>query len=490
MTPTCTSADSISDRIDRARIALRGWSSNFMLRHRLTNVDRFRLLLVEHCDTVCAAVSQDLGKPTAEVLAGEVLPTADACRFLLRNADRLLRSRRVPSAHRPLWLWGQRDTVHRVPRGVVGIIGTWNFPLLLNAVQILQALVAGNAVVWKPSELAPTVAWLLHKLLVQAGFPADLVQMLPATREMGPVLADAGVDHIVFTGSAAVGRKLAARLGERLVSSTLELSGCDAQIVLEDADVTLAARAAWFGCTINRGQTCIAVRRSFIHRSVYPAFCEALRIQAKPQPMKLALAAQADHAQRLVANAVAEGGRLLLEPAPAHDGSCAPAVVIDARPEMALCRESTFAPVLAVLPFDSIDDALRMERSCPFALGASIFTRNPSFHQRLAGRLRAGVVTINDVVVPTAHPATPFGGRGDSGWGVTQGEEGLLEMTVPQTVSVRAGTFRPHYDSGDPAKLAAQEDLLRGLMQARHASTLLARLAGWWRLIRAARRGI
>jgi aldehyde dehydrogenase (NAD+) len=165
-------------------------------------------------------------------------------------------------------------------------------------------------------------------------------------------------------------------------------------------------------------------------------------------------------------------------------------VVIDARPEMSLCRESTFAPVLAVLPFDSIDDALRMELSCPFALGASVFTRNPARGESLASRLRAGVVTINDVVVPTAHPATPFGGRGDSGWGVTQGEEGLLEMTVPQTVSVRAGTFRPHYDSGDPAKLAAQEELLRGLMQARHAPTLLTRLRGWWRLIRAARRGI
>ena len=119
-----------------------------------------------------------------------------------------------------------------------------------------------------------------------------------------------------------------------------------------------------------------------------------------------------------------------------------------------------------------------------------MFTRNVARAQSLAPRLRAGVVTINDVVVPTAHPATPFGGRGDSGWGVTQGAEGLLEMTVPQTVSVRGGTFRPHFDSGDPVKLAAQEDLLRGFMEARHARTPLARLCGWWRVIRAAWHGI
>src|SRR5262249_5533102 len=150
-------------------------------------------------------------------------PTADACRFLLRQAEKLLRPRRVPSGQRPIWLWGQSDTVHRAPRGVVGIIGTWNYPLFLNGIQILQALTAGNAVVWKPSEVTPRFADLLHRLLLRAGYPEDLVGMLPATREMGPVLAEAAVDHVVFTGSAPVGRKLAARLGERLVSSTLEL---------------------------------------------------------------------------------------------------------------------------------------------------------------------------------------------------------------------------------------------------------------------------
>src|SRR5581483_12461153 len=145
-----------------------------------------------------------------------------------------------------------------------------------------------------------------------------------------------------------------------------------------------------------------------------------------------------------------------------------PQVIVDARPEMALCREASFAPLLAVLPCQDIEEALRMESGCPFALGASIFTRSPRRAEALAARLRAGMVTINDVIVPTAHPATPFGGRGDSGFGVTQGAEGLLDMTVPQVVTVCGGTYRPHYDM-TLGKPVAQGDLLRGLLDATHA---------------------
>src|SRR5262249_55224162 len=163
--------------------------------------------VTEH-ERLCDAVGRDLGKGLEETLAAEVLPLAEACRYLERSAAQLLRPLRVPGKHRPLWLWRQSDTVYRRPRRLVGLIGTWNSPLFLNGVQILQALTAGNGVVWKPSEVAPASAAALRDLLCKAGFPAALVHTMPATREAGQELASAEVDHVVFTGSEATGRRL------------------------------------------------------------------------------------------------------------------------------------------------------------------------------------------------------------------------------------------------------------------------------------------
>jgi acyl-CoA reductase-like NAD-dependent aldehyde dehydrogenase len=479
---------SLHEQVQAARTAQPEWARQ-SVRHRLRPVRALRRLLVAECDNLCAAVARDIGKSTEETLGGDLLPLADGCRFLEQEAERLLQPRRVPLRLRPLWLWGQRDTVHRQPRGVVGIIGTWNYPLFLNGVQIVQALTAGNAVVWKPSEVSPSCAALLHHLLLQAGFPAALVQLLEATREAGAALLDADINHLVFTGAASTGRRIASHLGERLISSTLELSGCDACFVLEDADVALAARAAWFGAVLNRGQTCLGVRRAFVQRSVYAAFCEQLAQQAAGAvPLSLALVAQVQQAERLVQAALAEGGRLLSpsrrSPGNGKADSFQPAVIADARPEMSLCREASFAPILAVMPFETPDQALAMEALCSYALGASIFTRSPRRATVLASRLRTGMVTVNDVIVPTAHPGTPLGGRGDSGWGVTQGGEGLLEMTVPQVVSLRTDKLRLHYDLTDP-RGTPRGELLRGLLESGHGATFGQRWGGWGRLLRA-----
>jgi aldehyde dehydrogenase (NAD+) len=170
---------------------------------------------------------------------------------------------------------------------------------------------------------------------------------------------------------------------------------------------------------------------------------------------------------------------------------CVPAVVADARPDMALCQEASFAPIMAVLPFDDPEEAVRVDAACPYHLGASVFTGRPARVAELAG-LAGGIVTVNDVVAPTGHPATPFGGTGASGWGVTQGAEGLLEMTVPQVISTRSGRFRPHYDlapgRGTAEQLAGQEELVRGMLQVGHAPGLGQRLGGLWRAARAMRR--
>ena len=217
----------------RCRSAHLNWADR-PIRERLATVREFRHLLVDHADTLAEAVHADVGRRPGEVVATDLLPTAAAAKFLLTDAERILRP--TKPGRRPLWLWDCRDTIHRRPHGLVGLIGTWNYPVFLNAVPHLQAIVAGNGVLWKPSELTPRTAETIHDLLTRAGVPADLVTMLPATRDAGPRLADADVDFVHFTGSDAVGRQLAARLGERLVPSVLELSGVDAVFVLPDAD--------------------------------------------------------------------------------------------------------------------------------------------------------------------------------------------------------------------------------------------------------------
>lgn len=483
------------------RVAQQAWAER-PIRDRLRPVRELRHLLVHRTADLCDAVQADIGRPSLEVLATEVLPTAAALKFLQQQARRVLEPRRVSLRLRPTWLFGCRDTVHRRPWGVVGVIGTWNYPVFLNVVQLAQALTAGNGVLWKPSEHAPRTAEFTHRLFLDAGFPPQLLQQLPATREAGPQVAEAAVDHVVFTGSEPVGRKLAARLGERLIPSTLELSGCDAMFVLADADVRMAAHAAWFGVTLNRGQTCIAVRRIFVHRSCHAAFVDALRpLVAVAEPMHLVTRGQGEQAERLIADAVERGGKVLGRNVESAERSAkapnslrsadsasrlTPTIVLDTPPDAAICREASFAPLAAVTPFDTVDEALSLAAGSPFGLAASVFTADARAAQVLAARIPSGAVTINDVLAPTAHPATPFGGRGASGWGVTQGVEGLLAMTTPQTVTVHKGRFRPHVDEAVSPDPEATANVLRGLLRATHGRGLW----NWFGGIRQVLRGV
>jgi acyl-CoA reductase-like NAD-dependent aldehyde dehydrogenase len=480
-----------NSEVSSARTAQQAWM-RLSIRERLRPVRALRALIVSHADDLFAAVAADIGRSAIEVLATELLPATAALKFLERHAAQVLAPKRIGWGLRPTWLMGCRDVIHRRPWGVVGVIGTWNYPLYLNFGPIAQALVAGNAVIWKPSENAPRSADLLHSLFLEAGFPRDLFQKLPATREDGPQLAVAEIDYFAFTGSDAVGRKLAAKLGERLVPSVLELSGHDAMFVLADADLQLAAKAAWFGLTLNRSQTCIAVRRIFVQVARYAEFVAALQpFVAAARPMSLVMESQRTQAERLIADAVECGATCLT----AERGGIAsdsrlstlPAVLTNVHPDSLICAEPCFAPVAAVIPFDTLDDAAALAKRSPFGLSSSIFTADTDAAQDFASRIVAGSVVMNDVLAPTAHPATPFGGRGASGWGVTCGAEGLLGMTVPQVVTVRKGTFRPHFDEAitpDPATV----DVLRGLLRWTHASGLREKLRGLWQMLRGVRR--
>jgi acyl-CoA reductase-like NAD-dependent aldehyde dehydrogenase len=453
------------DESVRCRAAQQAWAQ-LSVRQRLRCVREFRHQLVEAADELTAAVEKDVQRPPIEVMGSDVLPLAAAAKFLQRSAGRLLAPR--AAAEPPVWLFGQRDEVHRRPLGVVGIIGTWNYPIFLNGVQILQALTAGNGVLWKPSEFGPTSAAVLHRLLFASGFPADLIQLLPSDRDAGPRLIESDINHLVFTGSSAVGRKIAVRMAERLIPSTLELSGVDAMFVLDDADIGLAARAACFGVSLNRGQTCLAVRRIFVDRQVLDTWVAAVRpLLEAVGDLQVVSDGQAEQARELIADATAAGGTPI-GPVRCTGRSMTPHLFLNGTPAMRICREECFAPLAVVIPFERLDDALAMEEKCDYALGASVFTSERQRGEQIAARLRAGSVSINDLIAPIAQPSTPFGGQGASGWGITQGAEGLRAMTRPQTVTRRIGSWRPHFDGPTPAL----GKLLSGLLRLSHGR--------WW----------
>ena len=471
------------------RIAQGQWEQ-LPIKDKLQKVRKFRHLLVVQRDKIAKALFLDSGKPYEEALGAEILPLAEACKFLEKNAAHLLSPRKIRSSDTPWWLFLQKSKVHRKARGIVGIIGTWNYPLFLNGVQIIQALVAGNGVVWKPSENALETNKILAELLLET-FPPDIFKELSSSRESGPVLIDSNIDFVVMTGSVETGKAIAKKCAERLIPSTLELSGIDSLLLLDDGDVDLAVSAAWFAMNINAGQTCMASRRFLIPETMLEKVTtKLLELAKKFKPRKILMESQADCALPLIDAAMVEGAELIWPLNKSdiwRDGIFDACILINIRQEMRICNEAIFAPVLSVLTYKTIDDAIGISNACPFGLCASIFTANQVLGEKVALELKVGSVSINDAIVPHAHPATPFGGVGLSGWGATQGEEGLLEMTRPMSISIVSGKFRPHYELATP-KAADSIPIVEGILLALHSPNWVGRIKGWIQFLSGAKK--
>jgi len=472
-------AETVSRQIDRARRAQEEWAARSAA-ERLRCVRRLRHAIALSADALAASVQHAQRSSPAETLAAEIIPLADACRFLERKAAGALAPKRLGTRGRPWWLFGTRLTITREPYGVVLILGPWNYPLFLPGVQAIQALTAGNAVILKPGCGGSAATVQLARLCDKAGVPRDLIAVLPESVEAAEAAIAAGVDKVVLTGSAETGRSVLAQLAPRLVPATMELSGCDAVIVRADADLDLVVSALVFGLRLNGGATCIAPRRVFVHHTLAADLEERL-VEAVaslgPAPVDPAVARRV---QRAVVEAVVGGARLLTGEL-SQDRQFRPVVVTRARPHMQLLKSDLFAPVMSLVPVTSDAAALEGLRQCPYALGAAVFGERRGA-EALAAKIPAGSVVVNDLIVPTADPRLPFGGRRESGFGVTRGLEGLLEMTVVKSTSVRCSGWRPHLQPSRPGDAR----VLRAYLAASHAGSIRDRLAGAWEMIRAA----
>src|SRR5271155_3908919 len=274
----CANDGEVQAAVTRACAAQAAWAE-IGVRERIAVLREFQRLLQEKKSQIAEAITREAGKPGAEALTTEVLVVLDAARFLIDNSYRLLRDEPVPHGNLATKL--KRGRLLREPYGVVGIISPWNYPFSIPATETLAALVAGNAVVLKPSEFTSLVALELESLLHASGVPRDVFQVVVGDGVTGSALANSPLDKLIFTGSVATGKRIAAAAAERLLPLVLELGGKDPMLVLDDADVDVASSAAVWGAFVNAGQTCLSVERCYVHRSLYEEFLRACAEKTK-----------------------------------------------------------------------------------------------------------------------------------------------------------------------------------------------------------------
>lgn len=421
------------------------------LRERLRWVKGFRGRLFDAMDELAGVMEEEVGKPLHEAITGDVLPLLASCRWHERHAAQVLKPRKPLG--RPLWMFGQRHRLISQPLGHVGIIATWNYPVQLLGIQMLQALVAGNRVTVKPSERSPRTQQRLVEL-ASVGLPPGTLRLWDSDREAGArMLETERFDHVIFTGSTAVGREIAKALAPTLTPSTLELSGRDSVLVLDDADPDLAAERIWNLVTMNCGQTCMAPRRVLVDASVYERFCESVRRLAPANLLHAVDERSAEAVRTLTQAAEREGAELVPEPntESEDDGrGVLPRIAIGARSDSQIVAGDHFGPLCGVVRCEDQSEMLRIHQDCGQHLATSVFSADRKRVDALMPHLRAGTVVHNDVVLPTAHPGVSICGRGESGWGASRGEDGLLAMvhrvhvaSVPRRLRAPAGRPTP-----------------------------------------------
>lgn len=429
----------IRDAVARARAAQPAWSA-LGVRKRAAVLKEFQFLLHDKKAEIAAVITREAGKPYAEALTTEVLVGLDSARFYVENAHGLLRDEVV--RHGNLAMKTKSGRVLREPYGVIGIISPWNYPFSIPTTESLAALIAGNTVVVKPSELTSLIALELAKLFHSAGVPENVFQVMVGDGSTGAALLESDIDKLIFTGSVPTGKRIAQAAAARLLPVVLELGGKDPMLVLDDADIDVASSGAVWGAFVNAGQACLSVERCYVHRSIYQAFVEACVQKVKQLRVGNGMDPETDmgpmiHERQLriveeqVDDARAQGARVLTGGTRLTNlgpNFYAPTVLTDVTHAMRIMREETFGPVLPIMPFETDEEAVALANDSEYGLAASIWTRDTGRGKRLSAVVAAGTVQINDATSCFGISEAPHGGIKSSGIGCTHGRFGLEEM--------------------------------------------------------------
>jgi len=431
--------DEVDEAVEAAREAQASWASR-SVEERLRVLDVFQDHLIRRRDEVARTIAAETGKPVGEGLVTDLIPVIDAVRFLKKRGPEVMETRLDLDN---IMVMDRKSKVVREPMGVLGMITPWNYPFGIPGSQVVYALFAGNAVVLKPARETTLTGLKIEEILVDAGLPEDLLHVVPGGGStVGQALVESEIDQMTFTGSNAVGEMIQDQCSERGVPTTMELGGSDPAVVLEDANLDNATSGIVWSRFMNCGQTCAAAKRAYAHESVYDEFRD--EIVRKVENLRVGNGAEenvdmgplidegaVDEIQRQVEESVEMGAEVLaggerLD----RDGSFyAPTVLGNVTHDMPVIEEETFGPVLPVMSFEDVPDAIEKANDTRFGLTASVWTRDTDRGERVARRIEAGTVVINDHGYTYGINETPWGGFKDSGHGRTHGVWGIEEVT-------------------------------------------------------------
>jgi succinate-semialdehyde dehydrogenase / glutarate-semialdehyde dehydrogenase len=445
--PRCT-PDDVREAVRRARAAQAKWAATpFAERKRI--LLRFHDLVLQQQDEGLDIVQMECGKARLHAFE-ELADTAVVARHYAFRAERYLR----PRLRRGLFPGMTLAWEFHHPIGVVGYIVPWNYPLNLSITDAIPALMAGNAVVLKPDHQTSFTALWAVDLLYQAGLPKDVLCTVTGHGpELGPSLVG-GVDFVMFTGSTNTGRIIAKQAAERLIGCSLELGGKNPMLVLPDADLEQAVEGAARGCFVGAGQVCVSIERIYVHRSLFDRFVQRFAARARtlrlgaeleygPEMGSLASDRQLETVTEHVQDAVAKGATVVAGGRPRPDIGpyfYEPTILTGVREGMKAFAEETFGPVVAVYPYDSLDEAVEAANGTQYGLSASVWTRNLLRGRAVGKRIHAGSVNVNEAYAATCGSVdAPIGGFKESGMGRRHGLHGILKYTEPQTVAAQWG---------------------------------------------------
>ena len=427
--------------VERARAAARWWADQGP-RGRREWLLEYKRAIASRAQELASLISAETGKPDEDATL-EVLLAVSHLEWAAKNANKVLRRRSVPAG---LLMSNQAAYVEYQPFGVVGAIGPWNYPVFTPMGTLSYAMAAGNAVVFKPSELTPGVGVWLAEVWDSLGASHPLIQTVTGDGSTGAALCRAGVDKLAFTGSAATGRKVMAACAETLTPVVIEAGGKDAVLIDKDADLDTAAEQTVFGAMGNAGQTCAGVERIYVHADVHEAFVHKFtaRVRALSPGTSISssygpmtLPSQVDVIRRHVKDAIARGGKALVGGEESvGDRVVEPVVLVDVPEDSPAITEETFGPTGVINKVNDLEEAVEKANAVNYGLGSAIFTKDRRRGLALAEKIDAGMVSVNSFLAFAGIAALPFGGSGDSGFGRIHGADGLREFARPRSITV------------------------------------------------------